>query len=186
MSDRIRYDNVTITLHWLIAALIIGMLALGFFMEDFPPSIRFTAYDLHKATGITILGLSIFRLTWRLLNPPPALAMPMAPWRMAAMHIVHWLLYGFMVAMPLSGWLFSSAAAKYPLHYYGLGTVPFIPMPADEALRKTIGHLATEAHTLMGYGALALIAGHVGAALWHQFRERDGLILRMWGTRARA
>ena len=175
-----RYDTVAIALHWLIAILILGMLALGFFMDGFPPSIRFTAYDLHKATGITILGLSVFRLVWRLLNPPPLLPENIVPAkRRPLVHLVHWTLYAFMIAMPLSGWLFSSAAAKYPIHYYGLGTVPFLPMPADAGLTKSLGHFFSQAHNVMAYGALVLIAGHIGAALWHQYVHKDGLLSRM-------
>ena len=176
-----RYDNVAIALHWTIALLMICMLALGFFMGGFPPPLRFTAIDLHKATGITVLGLSAFRLVWRLLNPPPLLPETTVPARRRPLvHLVHWSLYALMILMPLTGWLFTSAGAKYPIHYYGLGDIPFLPMPADEALRKMLGADARQLHTIFGYAALVLIAGHIGAALWHQCVRQDGLLKRMW------
>lgn len=175
---RTRYDPVAIALHWSMACLILLMIPMGFLMGDFPESFKFTAYGLHKSIGITVLGLSVFRLVWRLLHRPPALpAMPV--WERRLAHLAHWGLYGLMIGMPLSGWLMVSASQKYPTVYFGLGEVPFIPMPMDADLKALRGFFG-ESHELLAIGAAALIALHVAAALKHQYVRRDGLIRRMW------
>lgn len=175
-----RYDPVAVFLHWTMALLIITMLIIGLIMEDVQPlSLRFLVINLHKATGITILALSVFRLVWRFMNPPPSLPATMPLWERLAAHASHWALYTFIIVMPLSGWLMVSASAKYPIVFFGLGEAPFIPMPADAALAKSIGGLSRTTHEWLGYGAIALIVVHVAAALKHHFINRDFVLLRM-------
>jgi cytochrome b561 len=174
-----RYDPVAVFLHWTIALLIVVMIVVGLTMEDYPMNIRFIAFNLHKATGITILGLSVFRLIWRFMNPPPALPPTMPAWEKAAAWLSHWALYGFIIIMPLSGWLMVSASAKYPIVFFGLGEAPFIPMPADAALTKQIGHSTDLIHYYLGLGAIALILVHAGAAMKHHFLDRDFVLVRM-------
>lgn len=175
-----RYDPVAVFLHWTMALLIIGMLALGLTMEEIQPlSLRFDAINLHKSVGILLLGLSVFRLLWRFMNPPPALPPGMPGWQRFASHVSHWALYAFIIIMPLSGWLMISASAKYPIVFFFLGEAPFIPMPADKALAGQIGNLSHEVHEYLGYGAMALIAVHVGAALKHHLFQRDTVLTRM-------
>lgn len=178
--DLVRYDPVAVFLHWTMALAIIAMLFLGLTMENYQPmSLRFTAINFHKALGITILALSVFRLVWRLMNPPPPLPMHMKKWERAAAHAFHWMLYGFMIIMPLSGWLMVSAARKYPIIFFGAGEAPFIPMPADAALTQSIGGLSHETHELLGYGAIALILLHVVAAIKHHVINDDFVLRRM-------
>jgi len=173
-----RYDPVAVALHWLIALLILLMLALGMVMGDLPESIKFPAYGVHKATGILIIGLSVFRLVWRLLNPPPKLLDAMPRGQKLLAHVAHWALYGLMFAMPLSGWLMVSVMQKYPIGFFGLGEVPFLPLPAMED-PKAAKEWLEEVHEMFANGALVLFAVHVGAALHHHFIMRDGTLLRM-------
>lgn len=176
-----RYDPVAVTLHWVIALCIITMIPLGFFMGDLPISIRFYAYNIHKSIGITVLALSIFRLVWRFLNPPPALPSGMKPIEKMLAHAAHWLLYFLMVAMPFSGWLMVSASRKYPTVYFGLGEVPFIPMPTgiDEKAAKDLFYTT---HEYLAFGAIALISLHLFAALKHHFIYKDTTLTRMLPT----
>ncbi len=174
-----RYDPVAVCLHWAIGLLIIVMLFVGLTMGDYPQQYKFLAINLHKATGITILGLSIFRLVWRFMNPPPALPTGMPLWERAAAHLSHWALYAVILVMPLSGWLMVSAKPKYPIMYFGLGEAPFIPMPANAELTKSIGGLAHETHELLGYGAIALIVIHFAAAMKHHVIDKDTVLTRM-------
>ncbi len=174
-----RYDPVAVFLHWAIALLIIVMIPVGLTMEDWPIAWRFQAINLHKATGICILALSVFRLIWRLMNPAPALPDGMPGWQRWAAHLSHWLLYAFIILMPLSGWLMVSASAKYPIVFFGVGEAPFLPMPADAALTKFIGGLAHEVHEYFGFVAIALILVHLGAALKHHLVDRDAVLVRM-------
>lgn len=173
-----RYDSVAVTLHWLIAALIILMLAVGLVMEGLPVSIKFVVYNLHKSTGITIIGLSIFRLVWRLLNPPPTLPADMSRSQKFLAHTAHWMLYGFMITMPISGWLMVSALPQYPIVFFGLGEAPFLPMP-QLADPKAASAFLKSIHETLADGALVLLAMHIGAALQHHFIKRDTILLRM-------
>jgi cytochrome b561 len=173
-----RYDPVAVFLHWTIGLLIILMLGGGFLMEDLPISIKFTVYNLHKSIGITIIALSIFRLVWRLLNPPPALPDRLPVWQKFASHAAHWALYAFMIAMPLSGWLMVSALPKYPIVFFGLGEAPFLPMP-ELADAKAVSAQLGEIHETLALGGVALILLHIGAALQHHFILRDGILRRM-------
>ncbi|MFZ4541742.1 MAG: cytochrome b, partial [Rickettsiales bacterium] len=169
-TTKSRYDPVAVTLHWVIALSILTMLPLGFWMESLPISIRFDAFAFHKSLGITILALSIFRLIWRLMNPPPALPEIMTCLEKFTANTVHWLLYFFMIAMPLTGWLMVSADRKYPIEFFWFSTAPFIPMPTDIDPKAT--HEAFEdLHYYLGWGAMILIFGHAAAALKHHFIE---------------
>lgn len=174
-----RYDSVAVFLHWTMALFILFMLFLGITMEDYPMALKFQAINFHKALGITILGLSVFRLIWRFLNPPPALPVDMPAWEKLGAHLSHWALYAFIILMPLSGWLMVSASAKYPIVFFNLGEAPFIPMPTDLALKKEIGGLSHEVHEWFGYGAIALIVLHASAALKHHFVDHDSVLVRM-------
>lgn len=180
-----RYDPIAVTLHWIIALAIITMLALGQVMEDLPIAYKFQAYNFHKSLGISILALSIFRLIWRFLNPPPALPEGMKPHERFLAHAAHWGLYFLMIAMPLSGWLMVSAMHKYPTVFFGLGEVPFIPMPSGTN-PKAASDLLKDAHELLANGAILLIGLHVAAALKHHFMDKDTILTRMlpvWLTR---
>lgn len=184
-TQKLRYDPVAVTLHWIIALAIIAMIPLGFFMEDLPISIRFDAFAFHKSLGLSVLALSIFRLIWRFMNPPPPLPEGMKPIEKLAANVVHWVLYFLMVAMPLTGWLMVSASRKYPTIFFWLGEVPFIPMPAGIDGKATAESFE-EIHELLAFGAIALIGLHLLAALKHHFIYKDTTLTRMlpvWITR---
>lgn len=173
-----RYDPVAITLHWLLAVLIITMLIMGFVMDDLPVSAKFVVYNLHKSIGITIIGLSVFRLIWRLLNPPPPLPEAMPRSQRFLAETAHWMLYAFMILMPLSGWLLISANPKFPVVFFGLGHAPFLPMPPLADPRAT-AHMLGGVHYFLGLAGAGLIVLHVAAALQHHFIKRDGILHRM-------
>ena len=96
-------------LHWAIAALIVFNLAIGFFMESWPLPVRFLALMLHVSSGLTVLALTVARVTWRLLTDPPPYPAGMKPWERHTAHFAHFVLYAAMVLMPLSGWAILSA-----------------------------------------------------------------------------
>ena len=177
-SEYPRYDPVAVFLHWTIGLLIIGMIPLGFFMGDLPESIRFSAYDIHKSVGITVLGLSLFRLIWRLLNAPPALPASVPAHERLIAKATHWLFYVLIVAMPLTGWLMVSASRKFPTVYFGLAEVPFIPMPMG-INGKATAHQFNHYHEWLAYGALVLIVLHIAAALKHHWIDKDVVLKRM-------
>jgi len=107
--SRTRYTRVAMVLHWAIAAFIIFNLGTGLFMDDWPMSIRFTVVMLHASSGLTVLALTVARVLWRLLNPPPPYPAGMKRWEGQTAHVAHFLLYAAMVLMPLTGWAILSA-----------------------------------------------------------------------------
>jgi cytochrome b561 len=205
-----RYTSVAIVLHWLIALSIIGLIAVGFWMStmaeyftseafrSLPADVRAALRDermqlvqvfqVHKSMGLTVLALSLVRLGWRLVNPPPPLPAAMPGWQKAASGLVHLGFYGIMLALPLSGWAYVSSgfnadgqAFSATTKWFGLFEVPHIPFIAEagEDLRKSIAASAYETHELLAYLTIGLLVLHVAAALKHQFVDKDGLLNRM-------
>lgn len=174
-----RYNTGAMLLHWLMALAIIGMITLGLLLEDIPSSWKPSAYQFHKALGITILFLSFFRLFWRLTHHVPPLPESMKRWQKTLAKTTHGLLYTLMITMPLSGWLYISTSTKnYPTTWFGLFEIPKLPVFQGE-IRKAAHGVFGEAHELLAYGAIGLISLHVLAALYHQFALKDGVLLRM-------
>lgn len=167
-----RYNAGARALHWIIAALLIVELAIGLFHESLEPAVRLI--PAHKAIGLTILALSIARLGWRLQWTRPPLPAATRRWEAATARSVHTAFYGLLIAMPLSGWLFSSAG-KYPLSWFGLFDVPKFPVVKDSLLYS----ISRNGHHWLGWLFLALVVLHVAAALRHHLILRDGLIRRM-------
>jgi cytochrome b561 len=173
-NTELRYGLVAILFHWLMAVLIIGMLTLGLYMEGVPVSLqKLRLYGLHKEFGLLVLFLVIFRFGWRLGNIDPALPAEMPGWQRWCARAVQWVLIGFMFAMPITGWLLTSAAGLAP-SFFGLFTLPLL-LPANDDLR----HLLSIVHQWLAYGLIAAICAHAGAALHHHFINKDDVLRRM-------
>ncbi|MEO6609834.1 MAG: cytochrome b [Aestuariivirga sp.] len=166
-----RYSNIAILLHWLIAALMIYMLFWG---EDLIRGAKDSfAPSIHASIGISILVLSVIRLVWRLINPPPVQPGDSHGWQAKASEWVHWLFYALMIGIPLTGMAdFGRQAARHPeiagASIFGLFPVPQIPLQA-------LGSL----HGISTKLAIGLLILHVLGALKHQFWDKDRLINRM-------
>lgn len=179
MDATARYHNISIILHWLMAVLIIGMIALGAFLEDIPE--KYNAYMWHKSFGIIILLLAFARLFWRLGHMPPAYPATMKPYEKLAAKWLHWSFYVLMIAMPLSGWLMVSASQKYPTIIFNWFEWPHLPIKPEGADAKNpVSAFFHEAHEVIALNlAIAMIGLHVLAALKHQFLDKDKLLNRM-------
>jgi cytochrome b561 len=169
-----RWGAVAKALHWLIAVLVIALMVLGWIAVN--EDSRLTQYKLfkwHKSIGMLVLALVALRLLWRLFNPPPALPAGLGAWQRRAAHGTHWVFYGVLIAMPISGWVMNSAA-DFPFKIFGVMPLPdlFAPSKELEALTKDV-HLA-----LFWILAITLTL-HVAAALKHHFVDRDSILLRM-------
>ena len=188
-NSLLRYGSVAMTLHWLIAALVLFNLTLGLTMTDLPRSDpnRFMLYQLHKSVGLTVLVLSFARLGWRLINPIPCLPRGMSPLLRFGAHASHFALYFFIIAIPLAGWsMVSSSSLGLPTPYFGLFSWPNIWFLADLPAATKAANLGLfkDVHTLLAFLAIGLVALHVLAALYHQFVCRDDVLKRMVpGTR---
>lgn len=167
-----RYTHVAMWLHWTMAALIVTNLFLGLFHESLLDGVGWVM-PLHKSIGITVLGLTVVRIGWRLLNPPPPLPRGLPVWERGSAHAVHSLFYLAMLALPVTGWMLASGGRKYPINWFGLVEVPFLPVS------KAVAGGAANAHGLLGWVMLALVTLHVLAALRHHLVLRDSVLARM-------
>ncbi len=179
-----RYSAVAIALHWLLALAIIGNFSVGLYMADLPFSVtRIKLINWHKWAGISILALSALRLLWRLSHAPPPFSgqvmAAMPPWQHAVQRGTHVAMYLLFFAVPLFGWLYSSAVGLQ-IVWFGV-----LPLPDLWPLDKDLGNMVFKPlHKASALALAALVLLHVAAGLKHHFVDRDGLLLRMWpGTR---
>lgn len=169
-----RYGNVSIAFHWLIALMISGAFGVGLYMTELPLSPdKLKIYSWHKWAGVTIFALVVLRTLWRLAHPAPAMPGSMSNTQRKLAAAGHLLLYVLMFAVPLTGWLMSSAK--------GYQTVWFGALPIPDLLGKDkyLGELLETVHRLLNYLMALVVLGHIGAALKHHFKDRDDVLLRM-------
>ncbi len=171
-----RYSAPAIALHWLIALLMCCGFSLGLYMVElrFSPQ-KLTFYSYHKWIGVTVFTLAVLRVLWRLSHRPPPLPASVAPWQQAISGAIHVLLYLLMLGIPLSGWIYSSAA--------GVPTVPFgisaLQLPDLVGRDRDLALSLKFVHLTLNYTLAGLVLLHVAAALKHQFVDRDGILWRM-------
>ena len=176
-----RYGIAAIVLHWLLAALITALVVLGIYMVGLP-DVGFNATKIililtHKEIGIVVLGLVAVRLAWREWNTLPRLVETLPEWQKVIAIFVHLSFYALMLALPITGWLMSSAAG-IPVSVLNLFTLPDF-LPHDDPLFERLRLL----HDWLGYAMALLICLHAGAALGHHFFLRDGTLRKMLWTR---
>jgi cytochrome b561 len=176
-----RYSQVAIVLHWIIATLILINLYLGLRIGFLRGLAQFNVFQLHKSVGITILVLSVARLVWRVLNPPPG-PHHVKSWEKAAAAGVHWGFYVIMIGMPLSGWIVvSTSRLNLPTVLYRLIPWPHFPVVHDlsAGAKAAINDASGATHLILAWSTLALLALHVGAVVKHQFLDRNPVLGRM-------
>lgn len=194
LTSSTRYTGVAIALHWILAVLTLSLVPVGWWMSDAltEPATRAQAIavvKLHKATGITILTLTLIRLLWRLTHRAPPFPQRMPGWEKFVARATQWVFYILLLAMPLSGWIYATAGYSeafktfihVPLSYFGLFNVPDFPgigAQPDET-RKAIGLGAMAVHEKLAWGILLLSGLHAAAALKHHLVDRDDVLTRM-------
>jgi cytochrome b561 len=172
-TDGRQWGSVAKFFHWIVALGILVNGVWGLLMTGMSPSIsKINIYALHKSIGLTVLALFALRLAWRLYDGAPP-DEPMPRWQRVVAHATHVLLYGFILAMPLSGWLFNSLHG-YPLQWFKLFNLPALAAKNDD-----LSHLAGEVHEWLFYLLLLVLVGHVGGALKHHFFDQDNVLRRM-------
>jgi cytochrome b561 len=179
-----RYTRVAVVLHWLIAALIVVNVAAALSVDSLPDAWVRPVIDTHKSIGLTVLGLILLRILWRIGHPPPPLPASYPRWERILAHVAHAVLYLVILALPITGWMHDSAwkaAAANPLRWFNLFTVPRIGAieRLDPATKETMHGLFGAFHTWTGYALYALLALHIAAALKHQFIDKEAEIQRM-------
>jgi cytochrome b561 len=169
------YHPTMQALHWITALAVIGMLGVGLWMTGLPLGLtKLNAYNWHKWIGLAVLVLTVGRLLWRWRRPPPPLPGTIVRWQAVLAPVVHWALLTLLLAMPISGWLMSSAAGVSVV-WFGLLPLPDL-VPRDLALFE----LLKTAHHFLSPFLIAVLILHIAAVVHHDVVRRDGVFRRMW------
>lgn len=171
-----RFGAVSIFLHWTIAVGLLGMVGFGLWLARAQIGLEgLWLYSAHKSVGLVVLILTVFRILWhRISPPPPPLPVPGRAWEAAVARAMHRLLTALSVAIPLTGWIASSATGIDTL-FFGLRVPPIAPPVAW----VETGFFA--AHAGLSWLLIACVALHGGAALRRQWIDGDGTLGRMLG-----
>jgi cytochrome b561 len=170
-----RYGALAMGFHWLMALLVAAMFALAWVMfttpEGDPRVIR--PIVLHKSIGVVVLALALLRLIWRQINPPPPLPPEMPAVLRVAAQVTHRALYLLLIAVPILGWLMSTAR--------GITTAPFglFKLPNVIEKNESLAEQLSTAHIVLALTLLALIVLHVAAGVFHHVVRRDEILARM-------
>ena len=168
------YTATAVTLHWLVALLVVCSVTLGLYMVDLPFSpAKLKFYSWHKWIGVSIFLLAVLRVLWRLTHAVPAMPAATPRWQRAAAAASHLLLYLLIIVIPLSGWLLSSALGVQTV-YLGV-----LPLPDLLAKDKAVAEQLKLVHASLNWTLAVLVAVHVAAALRHHFMDRDDVLQRM-------
>jgi cytochrome b561 len=169
------YSTLSKLLHWLIAILVMGLLSISFFLDNFPEKSQAMAYMMHKSIGLTVLGLMLIRVLWLVYHGRPKLPSRMPRWQRYLAYSVQWGLYALLIAMPLCGWVMSMASGHTPIY---MGVVS-LPLPGIH-VNKALSDIMLQCHQTIAWVLIALIALHIAGAFKHQWIDRDRVVRRMW------
>ncbi|MFW8634262.1 cytochrome b/b6 domain-containing protein [Cribrihabitans pelagius] len=187
------YGSVAKGFHWLTALLIFTVLPLGYFAKELAVAIQGPGFDgseavieratllfsLHKTLGVTIFFTALLRILWALSQPKPGLLHPGRKAEALAAETVHWLLYGSLVLVPLSGWVHHAATTGFAPIWWPFGQrLPFVP------LSEPLAHTAATLHWLLVWTLAAALTLHIAGALKHHVIDRDATLRRMLPGRA--
>ena len=168
------WGSVSKALHWIIVLLIINQWLIAERADSLPNGLaKLQALAWHKSFGITILMLAVVRLVWRLLNPTPELASETKPWERSLARLSHVLLYALIFAMPLTGWMMSSAR-NFPVSWFHLFQLPDLVAPD-----KHIFEMMRNLHGLLFLALVGVALLHVAGALKHHFVDKNDVLKRM-------
>lgn len=168
MNLQAKYPVSMRVLHWLISLLILTLIGVGWYMAELPkedPN-KYALYPWHKSFGMLVLMLVSLRLVNRLRSQVPPMPSVLASWELGLAKVTHCVLYLFMFAVPLSGYTMSSAGG-YDINFFGT------TLPALIAKNETIGGIAHEAHEILGFALLGLVALHAAGAIKHRLFDKD-------------
>lgn len=176
-GGRSAYSLLARHFHWWTVALIAIQIPLGIVMHEYGERTKFAAptgqmYDTHKLVGLLILALVALRLLYRITHGAPADEPTLERWQRAVSHLTHWGIYALLVVVPIIGW--AAVSAYGPFEPFG------IKLPSLLARNDELAKLLFAAHKAAAILLTLLIAMHVGAALFHYFIRKDGVLNRMW------
>jgi cytochrome b561 len=172
-----RYGIVAIALHWAMAALLLVLIGLGLYMVQLPDvgydTEKITLILVHKALGMAAMAAAMLRLAWRLASAMPRLVEGLPEWQQVLARFVHLVFYALLFALPMTGWLMSSAGG-YPVPIFSWFSMPDL-IGVDEWLFQ----VTIAVHRWLAYALMLLSVLHAGAALHHHLRLRDDTLRRI-------
>jgi cytochrome b561 len=169
-----KYGHPAVALHWLIALLIAVLLGLGWYMMEIEKEPGADWYfDLHMSLGLTLAGLVVLRVIWRLSHRPAELPDGVTVWEKKFSLAAHWLLYACMIVMPLTGY-FGSAYKKTGVAFFGL------QLPAWTAPSRELSKLFFTIHSTLVWVLVAAVVLHALGGLKHLLVNKDKVFQRMW------
>lgn len=183
-----RYGNVAKVFHWLTALLILSAIPLGLIANDLAHQIRspefngsletisrvFLLFSLHKTIGIAVFFTALLRIIWALSQPKPGLLHPDRKLESWAAETVHWMLYGSLVLVPLSGWIEHAATSGFAPIWWSFGQdLPLVPKS------ENLAHIFAVLHFILGRVLIVALLLHIAGALKHHVIDRDATLRRM-------
>ena len=168
------WGSLSKALHWIIVLLIINQWIIAERADALPNGLaKLQVLAWHKSFGITILMLAAIRLIWRLLNPTPDLTTETKPWERVLAKLSHLLLYALIFAMPLTGWMMSSAR-NFPVSWFKLFQLPDLVAPGEQTF-----HQMLDLHHLLFKVLVGVALLHIAGALKHHFYDKNDVLKRM-------
>jgi cytochrome b561 len=180
MPSTSAYGATAKAFHWTIVVLVAVQFVIAFTMPDIGPGVVPDGLiDLHLSFGALILLVVLLRLVWRLAHPVPLTTQHLPLWQATVAVWTHRMFYVVLTLSPLLGWA-SASVRSWDVSLFGIVKLPALLPP-----KTRIGYLAGDIHTALSWFLLALVSVHVGAALYHHFVLRDGVLQRMLPGRSR-
>ena len=184
LNTHTTYGSVERGLHWAVAALLITGAVLGKVAYEWPYdtgealATKATLFSAHKTVGVCVFFLALFRIGWALSQPRPRPLYPNRVWETRLASLIHWLLYGSLVLVPLSGWIHHAASSGFAPIWWPFGqSLPFVPK--DPVLSARLGEL----HELCVKVLIVSLVLHIVGTLKHVFIDRDITLARKWSGR---
>jgi cytochrome b561 len=172
-----RYSNVAVTFHWVVVALVLTQIVIGFTFAEILPRGPEQAllFTWHKTLGALILLLTLIRLGYRLRNPPPPFPPELPRWRRIVAVWNHRLFYTLLILLPLTGLI----AVSGMTNGWATRLIAGIPLPVVPGISRDSGEISGDLHVVLVYSTIALLLLHAGAAIYQQFFEHDRTAARM-------
>ena len=175
MSHLVKYTVTARAFHWISAIMVFALFGLGVWMRtlDYYHPWYQPAPDLHKSAGILLVVLILARLVYRLYQRPPAPLTTHKPWEVKLAHATHFLLYGALAVIFVSGYLIATSEGR-GIMVFDLFSVPALIEPFTDQ-----EDIAGEIHEWVAYGLMGLVGLHIIGALKHKFIDKDDTVKRM-------
>lgn len=164
--------------HWGVGIGVLALIPFGYYMEHLDPApFKYELYGLHKSFGMLLLAVMTGRIIWRVIYCAPAPDKSLKKWEYILSRTVHWILYAALLAMPLAGWMMTSAG-QYSNNFFGLFDIPHLVGEKN----STLQNIAHQTHSILSYVILGALALHLAGAFKHYTIDQNQIIHKMMPT----